>query len=96
MRRSDHIVSSVRFTPAGDADRRTGLLGWVGCVVGGFRLDGLAVRRMCNGQLSLTYPARRDRRGNEHTFVLPVGREARQDFERQILAAIDLTWGGAR
>lgn len=96
MSRSDNIVTSIRFTPAGAAHRRSGLLGWVGCIVGGFRLDGLAVRRLSNGQLSLTYPERRDGRGKNHTLVLPVDREARRAIEREILGAIDIDGGGQR
>lgn len=96
MRRSEHVVTAIRFAPAGDADRRRGLLGWIGCVVAGFRFDGLAVRRLSNGQLALTYPERRDRRGKMHTLVLPVDPEARRAIEREILSAIDIDGGGAK
>ncbi len=96
MSRSDNIVTSIRFTPAGAAHRRSGLLGWVRCIVGGFRLDGLAVRRKSNGRLSLTYPERQDSRGRLHTLVLPVDREAQRAIEREVLGAIDIDGGGHR
>ena len=42
-------------------EQKSGLLGYISCTYGDIRLDGLAVRRTMTGDLTLSYPARRDR-----------------------------------
>ena len=83
-------ISSIRFTPASSADVQTGLLGWVALVYGELRLDGIAVRRARDGDLVLSFPARRDRQGRDHAYLRPRDEAARREIEAQVLAAIDL------
>ena len=95
MRRSDKIVTSIRFAPAGEADRRTGLLGWITCTVGHLVLDGITVRRTREGRLTLSFPARRSRGGEQHAYIRPLDDRARLAIEREVFRAIDLDGGGA-
>jgi len=83
-------LSAVRFTAADADDRRTGLLGWATCVLGDLVLDGIAVRVTRDRRLTLSFPARRDRSGQQHAFMRPVDDQARRRIEREVLAAIDL------
>lgn len=84
-------VTDVRASWASRADRRTGLVAWVSCVVAGeLRLDGLTLRVTRDGRRIVSYPSKRDRRGTERAFVAPLGEVARRSIERQILAALDL------
>ena len=89
-------ISSVRFAPASGADQRTGLLGFVTFTRGDLVLDGITVRRTCEGRLTLSFPARRGRCGEQHAYIRPLDDRARRDIERQILGAVDLGGGGAR
>lgn len=82
-------VADIRFTPASRDDVRAGLLGYVACVVNGaLQLDGITVRRTRGGALAVSFPARRDRQGQDHPLVRPLGGEVRRSVERQILDAI--------
>lgn len=95
MCRSAPSVTSVRYTPSGERDRESGLLGWVTCTVGDLVLDGITVRRTRMGRLTLSFPARRGRGGENHAYVRPLDDRARLAIEREIFAAIDLD-GGVR
>lgn len=82
------MVSQIGFTRASPSLRASGLLGWVTCCISGLRLDGITVRQKRDGALALAYPARRDSRGGEHPYVLPIDQQVRAAVERQILAAV--------
>ncbi|MCB9609449.1 MAG: septation protein SpoVG family protein [Polyangiaceae bacterium] len=82
-------VSDVRFQPASPDDVRFGLLGYVSFAVGGgLRVSGVTVRRTAEGRVSLSFPAKRDRRGEMRPLMRPVSREARAAIEAQVLSAI--------
>ncbi len=82
-------ITSVAFINARPADVRTGLLGWVTCVLNhAVLLDGITLRRTADGQLALSYPARRDRTGNQHPYIRPLDDAARQHLEREIFKAL--------
>jgi hypothetical protein len=82
-------INAVRFTPATATDVATGLLGYVACVVDDrLYLDGITLRRTAAGKLALSFPAHRDRRGDDHPYMRPVNDIARQDIERVIFQAI--------
>ena len=83
-------VSGVQFTAANGLHRRSGLLGWVKCEVNGaLALDSIAVRRTAGGQLRLSFPERRDRRGHGWPYIRPVDTATRVSLEEQILAALE-------
>jgi len=78
-------VSELRFTEASEADARTGLVAWIRCVINeSLALDGLCLRRTSSGAYTISFPARRDGRGNQRFFVRPITDEARREIERQI------------
>ena len=97
MRDPRIALSSVRFTPAGAADQRRGLLGFVACTVGALVLDGIAVRRTRDdGRLVLSFPARSGAGGRKFPYIRPLDDRARRDLQREILGAIGLDGGGSR
>ena len=84
-------VSDVRFIVAPTGFQRTGLIGWIRCVVNGcLQIDGLSLRRTADGRTVVSFPARRDATGQQHFYVQPLGDEARRDIEFQILKALGL------
>ena len=95
MCRPAPLVSSVRFTPARPPHQATGLLGWVSCTLGVVRVDGIALRRTRTGRLTLSFPARRGRGGEQHAYVRPLDDRARLAIEHEVFAAIDIDGGGA-
>lgn len=82
-------ITSVGFTSASPTDVRTGLLGWVTCVIDdALLIDGITLRRTADGRITLSYPARRDGSGRQHFFVRPLDDDARRYLERQIFAKL--------
>ena len=87
----DLQVTGVQFVAADGRDRRTGLLGWISCVVNGaLVLDGIALRRTRSGRLRLSFPARRDSRGILHHHIRPLDDFTRRDLERQVFELLAL------
>lgn len=83
------VLSDVGFVPGGPEDVRSGLLGYVGFVVGGtLRVDCLTLRRTAQGRLALSFPARRDRRGRDHHVVRPLDDQSRREIEGLVLTAL--------
>ena len=83
-------VTEVCLAPAREEDRRAGLLGYVSATVNGLRVDGLALRLTLDGRHVLSWPARRDRRGRQHAYVLPLCDRERRRIEREILRSLGL------
>ena len=81
-------ISNVRFSSAPASDVDSGLLGWLSFDLDDLRLDSVALRRTTHGRLTLSFPSRRDSSGRRHHIVRPVDDDARQEIERQIIAAI--------
>ena len=85
----DVSVSEVRFTAASPEDLESGLLGFVDLVLNGaIRLSGLTLRRTKNRGLALSYPARRDGSRMDQFYFRPIHDGARQELERQVIAAL--------
>ena len=84
-------LSVLTFTSASPADVQQGLLGWLSVRVDdSLVLDGIALRRTRNGQLTLSFPERRDSNGRRHPLIRPLDDGARRAIERQILEALGL------
>jgi len=81
-------VTDVRFTAAPEYIQGSGLLGWAKFTVGDFAIDGVTVRRLTSGVLSLSYPERPGANGKRWPIVRPKSSQARRDIERQVLSAI--------
>ncbi len=82
--------SRVRLTLASKADAERGLFGFVAFRLGEFEIDGVTLRRTRAGELTLSYPARRDRSGRDHPYFRPIGDRARRRIESQVFEALGL------
>jgi hypothetical protein len=78
-------VSEVHLSRSSPRDYQSGLVGFVRCVVGDLRVDGLGLRRTRAGRYSISLPRRRG-----HAVVCPLTPEATRALEAQILAALGL------
>ena len=84
-------LSQVKFHSASLADQENGLLGFVSCVLDGrLHLDGITVRRTQNARLTLSFPARTDRRGSRHFLVRPVDDCARREIELRVFRCLGM------
>lgn len=85
------VVSEIRFSPSPSGESNRGLLGWVSFVVNGaIRVDGVALRETMRGILTLSYPSKTTPSGGRHPYVLPVGRVACDEIQRQVLSQLGL------
>ena len=76
------------WVKASDADRRTGLEGYISVVVGLIVIDGIVLRRTADGRHTLSFPARTSRRGERHAIIRPIDDQARQAIEHHLLAEL--------
>ena len=58
--------------------------------LGEVELDGGTMRRTRGGDLTLSYPSRRDRRGQDHPYLRPRTESARLHIEAQVFEALGL------
>lgn len=79
-------ISNLTFTPAEPGRDRPGLMGWVSATVGGWKIDGLSVRRTREGRTIVTFPSRRDAAGRLHPIAQPIRAEDRKYIRAYILA----------
>lgn len=94
---SDARVSDVRFVDARDSEMRTGLVGWVSCILNrAVYVDGIALRRTAAGRFTLSFPCRRDGSGRRRPVLRPVDDLARRTFEAQVFAALGIEEEAAR
>ena len=88
---NDLIIDNVRFASAPEEQHEKGLLGWISFTINGaIHLSGVTLRRTLGGELTLSFPSRRDAYGREHFFTKPVTDEVRRSLERQIFRALAL------
>jgi len=84
-------VSDLRYAEAPEADQARGLIGRVRFVVNdALVVGGVALRRTRDGRFTLSWPSRRDARGEKRYFVHPISDAVRLDLERQVLEAMHL------
>ncbi len=82
-------ISDVRFVAASAEDVERGILGWISLVLNDtIQLDGVTLRRTLDGRLTVSFPARRDGKGQQHFFVRPLNDATRREVENAILTAI--------
>ncbi len=90
----DLRVSEVRFVAASPAEQETGLIGWVSLLLDdSLRIDGVGLRRTLAGDLTISFPARKDRRGKLHPMIRPLSDGVRLDLQHRIFSALGM---GAR
>lgn len=82
------MIHDVKFTPASDRDAERGLLAFVSLEYGQLALDGITMRRTAQGNLTLSWPERRDRQGRRHAILRPLDDKARLDIEAAVLAEL--------
>ena len=79
----------LSFTSASPADCKRGLIGWLSLEIErSLVLDGITVRRTRGGDLTLSFPERRDSNGRRHPLIRPLDDHARRDIERQVFKAL--------
>ena len=83
-------LSSVHFTPAPDASKDPGLIGYLRLGVGDLMIDGVTLRRRRDGRPVLSYPKRRDGGGRQHAIVRPRDDQARRAIEAAVLEVLGL------
>lgn len=89
--RNEIVITDVRFAAAPEALRRTGLHGWASCVMNGLlRLQGIAVRRTRVGDITISFPRRKDDFATEHRYFVPTSAAIGFEIERQVLEALGL------
>lgn len=71
-----------------------GLIGWASCVVNGaLYLNNIAVRRLQDGRLVVTYPAKMSNSEQKYFYFNPITREAKRALDEAILGRLDLRAG---
>ncbi len=89
--RSDIRIAGVKLTASSSREGERGLLGWVSFELNQIlRIDGVVLRRTSRGSLSLSFPERRDRRGQCHQIVRPLSNRTRMEIEDQVFQALRL------
>ena len=83
-------ITDLTVTEASRADQALGLLAFLRFRVAGLVLDGVALRRTRSGQLTLSWPERRDSAGRQHSIVRPAGDTERVALEQAVFAALEL------
>lgn len=84
-------ISNIRYTQTSPEEQRTGLLGWIACTLNGnLHLDGIALRRTMDGELRLSFPARKDSMGTKHFYYHPLHEDARRAIECQIFQTLGI------
>ena len=84
------LLSEIQFTCAPRELREDGILGFVSVRYGLLRIDSIALRKSRSGRPVLSFPSRRDRHGEQHSVVRPIGDEARRELEGAIFRAIGI------
>ena len=85
------MVTAIGFVPANDRDVRTGLIGYVTCVISGtLQLDGVTLRVTADRRPALSFPSRTDARGRKHSYIRPVDDQARVAIETVIFDALGI------
>lgn len=82
------VLQTVAGTPT---EMKSGLLAWLTIDLDGtLILDGLTLRRTVDGRHCVSFPLRRDPKGNRHVLIQPVDSEARRRVEAAILEQLGL------
>lgn len=82
-------IDNVRFQAASPTEVKSGLLGWVSCVLNqSLKLNDLAVRRTRSNRLALSFPARTTKTGRQRFYLHPLDDRSRREIERQVFEAI--------
>ena len=87
-------ISGVKLTASSPAESKSGLIGWVSCVLDdSVQLDGLTLRCTADGRFTLSFPAHRDNAGRHHPYIRPLDDSSRREIEQQVFKALRLEGG---
>lgn len=79
-------ITEISFKPCLDVERTRGLLGWARCTVEDcFEFDAIAVRCDRNGNELISFPSRRDSRGEEWAYFKAKRPWVRAELQEAIL-----------
>ncbi len=82
-------ISDVHFAAASGKEVSSGLVGYISAVLNdSLWLDGLTLRQTADGRLTLSYPARKDSRGRQWSYLKPMNDTVRREVEAQVLKAL--------
>jgi len=74
-----------------------GLIGWASCVLNGaFLLDNIAIRRSESGEIVLSFPKSKSRRGAEYPLYKPITKDAYEKIRETIVSKLILLRGDSR
>lgn len=80
----DLEITEVRIRMA--EETADGQIAWASCVVNGsLFLNNIAIRRCAEGELVLTFPAKRSRRDMKYFYFRPINAGAKEALDRAIL-----------
>jgi hypothetical protein len=88
----DYLITSVGMTWAPPEDVRTGLIGYVTCVIDDeVILDGITLRITAQNRPTLSFPARTDSRGRRHPIIRFASPQARDRIQAEIFDRLGIT-----
>ena len=89
-RRHHPLVTDVRMTQSSPAEVRAGLIGYVECTLASAVMITLTLRLTTDRRPALSFPKRKDSRGNRHAIAKPIDQRARIQIESEVFAALGI------
>jgi len=91
MKSTSSMITAIGFIPASDRDVRTGLVGYVTCVISNtLQLDGLTLRMTADRRPALSFPTRTDSKGRKHAYIRPIDNDSRIAIEAAVFDALGI------
>lgn len=81
----DLDILDLSVTPARPHDRRQGLLAFIAFSIAGLRIDGVTLRRTRTGDISLSFPTRKNGDGQARQLVRPLTSKIRDALMQRVL-----------
>lgn len=84
MNKAPIVVSEVRIRMAETDD--DGLIAWASCVINScLYVNNIAIRKSQEGEIFLTFPAKKSKKGVKYFYLRPINREAKAILDAAIL-----------
>ncbi len=88
-------ISEVKIRLAQNPE--SGLIGWASCVYDGVvLLNNIVIRRSEDGEIFITFPKSKSKRGIEYPYFKPITQPAYDAIRKAILSALDCLWRNMR
>lgn len=88
------LVTDVRITKGSPAEVREGLIGYVECTLVGAIVITLTLRLTADRRPALSFPKRKDSRGNKHSLAKPIDQSVRIQIENEVFKALGINQEG--